>query len=80
VLAARYELRETDFRHLPRWFSVGYLLRYVREFVLGGGRMHPPAVLDRLMFPLNLYDIMCVALRREPGLISASGSTDRGAR
>jgi hypothetical protein len=64
-LMARAGLREAGFARLPRSKSLGYLIRYARDFALRG-RGHPnvPDRLDDLRVSVNLFDTMYVAFQR----------------
>jgi SAM-dependent methyltransferase len=59
-------LHIVDCRHRGRVRSVGYMVRYVSEFIFGAT---PPAWarwLDHRYVPINLFDTMYVALARRP--------------
>ena len=58
---------ELGFARLPRLKSVGYLLLYLTDFIMGRGRLRLPARLTNLMVPINLYDTMYVAFEKRLG-------------
>lgn len=57
-------LRPIEFARLPRWKSVGYLLQYAYDFVIGGGRAKLPERLRRMVLPIDLRDTMYVVFER----------------
>ena len=63
--AAKHGLRMLDCRHRGRLRSVGYMIRYVAEFI--GGREAPGWAnrFDAWYLPTNLFDTMYAAFRRE---------------
>jgi SAM-dependent methyltransferase len=64
--AARCGLALVDVRHPGRRRSLGYVLRYIAEFI--GGRAAPgwASRFDSWSLPINLFDVMYVCFRREP--------------
>ncbi len=63
--AGRQGLTEAGFARLPRSKSIGYLLQYFVDFVMGGGRAVLPERLRRVVVPINLYDTMYIAFERD---------------
>ena len=63
-LAARHGFRRTHLTHPGRLRSIGYMVRYVSEYI-GDGTAPPWASrFDNWRLPTNLFDTMQVALRR----------------
>jgi len=65
VTAGRFGLREVGYARLPRWKSVGYVLQYTGDFVIGRSRMRIPDRLNGLIIPMNLFDTMTIAFEKE---------------
>jgi 2-polyprenyl-3-methyl-5-hydroxy-6-metoxy-1,4-benzoquinol methylase len=63
--AAKHGLRMLDCRHRGRLRSVGYMIRYVAEFVAGGDAPRWARRFDDWYVPTNLLDTMYVAFRRD---------------
>ena len=63
ALARRHGFEERGFARLGRRKSVGYVLQYFVDFVLGGS-LRVPRRLERLLIPINLHDTMYVAFSR----------------
>jgi SAM-dependent methyltransferase len=63
-LAERHGFRRTHLAYPGRIRSVGYMVRYVAEFIGGGAAPPWASRLDGWHFPVNLFDTMQVALRR----------------
>ena len=63
--AAHHDLRLESCARRGRLRSVGYILRYLRDFVTRGGRLRLPAWLDGVAFPLNLFDSIHVCFKKE---------------
>lgn len=69
-LAARHGFRRTHLAHPGRVRSIGYMVKYVAEFIGGGTPPSWALRLDEWCLPINLFDTMQVALRRsatQPG-------------
>jgi hypothetical protein len=64
--AVRHGFEKRGFARLGRRKSVGYVLQYFVDFVLGG-RLRVPRRLERLLVPINLHDSMYVAFSRRAG-------------
>jgi SAM-dependent methyltransferase len=64
--AASHGLHMISCSHRGRWRSVGYVARYVAEFI--GGRPAPPwaSRFDDWYVPINLFDTMYAAFRKAP--------------
>lgn len=64
--AARCGLALVDVRHPGKRRSLGYVFRYVAEFI--GGRAAPrwASQFDSWYLPINLFDVMYLCFRREP--------------
>ena len=63
--AAPYGLRVIDARHRGRLRSVGYMIRYAAELIGGMGAPRAARRFDDWYLPVNLFDTMYVAFRRE---------------
>ncbi len=63
-LAARNQLHELGCAYLPRRKSVGFVLSYFANFVLGMERADLARRLDRVALPLNFYDTMSLAFEK----------------
>lgn len=81
-LAIASGLRLTHFARRGRLRSVGYVLRYAFDYLLGRPSPAVAARLDRVMVPINLYDTMYCSLRKavlgEAGLEPAPRSPGKG--
>jgi SAM-dependent methyltransferase len=64
ALAARSGLREVGCAYLPRMKSVGFVLSYFANFVLGMERANFGKRLEGVAVPLNLYDTMSIAFEK----------------
>jgi 2-polyprenyl-3-methyl-5-hydroxy-6-metoxy-1,4-benzoquinol methylase len=56
--------------HRSKYFSVGYVVRYLREFVLHQHTSGAPSRLDRLALPLNTFDIVYLCVERKAAVSS----------
>jgi 2-polyprenyl-3-methyl-5-hydroxy-6-metoxy-1,4-benzoquinol methylase len=65
--AAPHGLRVLDVRHRGRLRSVAYMLRYAAEFICGIKAPRWARWFDDRYLPVNLFDTMYVAFRRDPG-------------
>ena len=63
ALARGHAFEERGFARLGRRKSVGYVMQYFVDFVLGGS-LRVPRRLERLLVPINLHDTMYVAFAR----------------
>jgi 2-polyprenyl-3-methyl-5-hydroxy-6-metoxy-1,4-benzoquinol methylase len=63
--AAQHTLRMLDYTHRGRLRSVGYMIRYVAEFIARGDAPRWAHRFDSWYVPTNLFDTMYVAFRRD---------------
>jgi len=63
--AAALGLRALSSRHRGRRRSVGYMIRYVAEFIGGVDAPRWARRFDNYDLPVNLFDTMYVAFRRQ---------------
>jgi 2-polyprenyl-3-methyl-5-hydroxy-6-metoxy-1,4-benzoquinol methylase len=66
--AEPHGLHIIDYRHRGRVRSVGYMVRYVAEFIFGATPPGWARWLDHRYVPINLFDTMYVALARRPNI------------
>jgi 2-polyprenyl-3-methyl-5-hydroxy-6-metoxy-1,4-benzoquinol methylase len=64
--AAPHGLRVMDSRHRGRLRSVGYMIRYAAELIGGTSAPRWARLFDEWYLPVNLFDTMYVAFRRDP--------------
>lgn len=64
LLAQRCALQEVAFAHHGRRRSLGYVLRYLLDFVAGGASSRVPRALDRLSVSVNPGDTMTAVFAR----------------
>jgi SAM-dependent methyltransferase len=62
--AEPHGLRVVDCRHRGRRRSIGYMIRYVAEFIAGATPPGWARWFDRRYVPINLFDTMYVAFKR----------------
>jgi len=65
--AVRFGLKVTGFSHRGRIRSVGYIFRFGLDFLFSGKKVPIPSFLDRLSIPINLFDTMYLAFKKESG-------------
>ena len=65
--AAQSGLKMTVINRRGRIRSLGYILRFGFDFLLLGKRIPIPRFLDRVSIPLNLFDTMYLAFKKDSG-------------
>jgi hypothetical protein len=70
--AAAADLRAVKSGHHGRRRSVGYMIRYAAEFIGGMDAPEWARRFDAWYLPVNLFDTMYVAFRRDCGTIDGS--------
>lgn len=63
-LAGAHGMRVVSVTHRGRLRSMGYVIRYIAEFIAGGAAPAWARRFDRRYMPINLFDTMYVVLRR----------------
>lgn len=63
--AAKHGLTLLDVRHRGKLRSLGYMFRYVAEFIGGGSAPRWASWFDSWYLPVNLFDVMYLCFRRD---------------
>lgn len=65
MLAGRCGFDKVGFARLPRLMSAGYIVKYACDFLFRSGSVRQPRWAEKLVVPVNLYDIMYVAFEKK---------------
>lgn len=67
AVSERFDLRVRECSWRGRQHSIGHILEYLADFVVGEGRIPIPDRLQSVVVPLNLRDTMYLCLQKERG-------------
>lgn len=64
ALAGHCGFDEMGFARLPRLKSLGYIMKYLNNFVMQSSCIKLPKWIENVIIPINLFDTMCVVFKR----------------